>query len=96
MSVTDTSGIMKKVVIGAISTAFLILSALGSYVMNASSKVEPLIVKTQSIEDKLDAERHYAQQARSDQQAWNQLFLNKVNQADGKLDTIIRADRERS
>ena len=80
------NGGFKKTVMGVAAAA---ATGLGAYVFHASGKVEPLIVKTEAIEEKLIINSEVNRDRWMDQRTWNEMFLEKQNKASEKLDIVI-------
>jgi len=84
----EMNGGMKKLLIG---TGLTIVTGVGGYVMNASSKVEPLVEKTNSIEKQIDTQFDDLKERGRDQKEWNALFRSDQQMTNDKLDLLIKA-----
>ena len=86
------NGGMKKLLIG---TGLTIVTGVGGYVMNASSKVEPLVEKTNSIEKQIDTQFDDLKERWRDQKEWNALFRSEQKDTNEKIDQLINIVREK-
>lgn len=86
------NGGAKKAVIGVAATA---IAGVGGYILNASSRVAPLAVKVESIDEKMDDFKARETDTRHNQNAWNDLFLTNQRKADDKLDQLINIVRSK-
>jgi uncharacterized Ntn-hydrolase superfamily protein len=80
---------------GLIGTAITLITGLGGYVLHQSAKVDPLVVKTEHIEKKLDDHRETVTERWEDQKAWNAAFFSAQNRINDKLDVLIQASNRR-
>lgn len=88
----ELNGGTKKLLIG---TGLTIATGFGGYVMNASSKVEPLVEKTLSIEKQIDTHRLTVREHWVDQKEWNALFLSEQKDTNAKIDQLLEMSRNK-
>ena len=88
----ELNGGTKKLLVG---TGLTIATGFGGYVMNASSKVEPLVEKTNSIEKQIDFQTDSSKDHWANQKAWNELLWEQQKTTDSKIDQLITLTRNR-
>ena len=88
----EMNGGVRKALTTAVITAS---TGFAGYLLHNIAKVEPLAVKTNAIEEKLDMQIDASRGYRDDQKEWNRLFLSHQESTETKIDAVLRAVREK-
>lgn len=80
-------GAKKSLLISGIGMA---VSGLG-YIVAQVNKVEPLAVRVEAVDAKLDVAVQVQEERKRDQEAWNNLFLRNQQETQRDVQEILRA-----